>query len=695
MNIAICCKKLPNLVKNLEKTTKYYNVSSRLLRQCDSRYLTKARIYSTSSQASSTATQKLSERQDGVANRPKTNILQNMLGKNKKGGPDIGRESFGPINAPEVTGRDMIKAMMAYVWPKDDATVRKRVVISLGLLASGKILNVCVPFLFKGAVDHLNVLTTNSVPETALTVTTAILLGYGIARAGAAGFNELRSAVFAKVAQHSIRKIAKNVFLHLHKLDLQFHLGRQTGALSKTIDRGSRGINFVLAAMVFNVVPTAFELGLVSTILGIKCGAEFAYISLGTVGIYALFTLAVTQWRTKFRIYMNRAENEAGNKAVDSLINYETVKYFNNEKYEADRYDEALKKYEVASLKTSSSLAMLNFGQNAIFSAGLSAIMLMAATQIAQGNMTVGDLVMVNGLLFQLSIPLGFLGSVYREVRQALLDMQSMFMLMGVETAVKNKINAPHLAIDRSTASIEFKNVSFEYEPGKPIFKNLSFSIPAGKKYAFIGGSGSGKSTMVRLLYRFYEPTSGDIFIGGQNIKDVDLDSLRRNIGIVPQDTVLFHDTIRHNVHYGDLTKDQAAIENAAKMADLHEAINSWPKGYDTQVGERGLKLSGGEKQRVAIARAILKNSPILVFDEATSSLDSITEYNILQALNRAVEGRTSICIAHRLSTIMDADEILVLENGSIGDRGTHSELLNKSGLYSRLWQTQNKSGIA
>lgn len=409
---------------------------------------------------------------------------------------------------------------------------------------------------------------------------------------------------------------------------MSFHLNKQTGALSKTIDRGSRGINFVLSAMVFNVVPTIVELALVSSILGIKCGAAFAGVSLGCVGVYTVYTLAITQWRTKFRVYMNQAENEASNKAVDSLINYETVKYFNNEKYEAERYDSVLKKYEAANLKTSTSLAVLNFGQNAIFSVALSTIMVLAANEIVKGNMTVGDLVMVNALLFQLSIPLGFLGSVYREVRQALLDMQSMFSLMSIEAKIKDKPTTPALALSRNNASIEFKNVSFEYEPGKPIFRDLNFIIQPGKKVAFVGGSGSGKSSIVRLLYRFFEPAAGgDIFIGGQNIKSVELDSLRKSIAIVPQDSNLFHDTIGYNIGYGDIGKSQMDIEEAAKMADLHHSILECPNGYNTQVGERGLKLSGGEKQRVAIARAILKDAPILIFDEATSSLDSITEH--------------------------------------------------------------------
>ncbi|XP_023712127.2 ATP-binding cassette sub-family B member 7, mitochondrial isoform X2 [Cryptotermes secundus] len=617
----------------------------------------------------------------------------------------MAREAF-PLSEDPVTSKDMLRGMMTYIWPRDDAAIRKRVCVALGLLAGAKMLSVAVPFTFKYALDHLNqalpptasgeaYLNMASAPDTVMTVAATMLIGYGIARAGAAAFNELRNAVFAKVAQHSIRRIARNVFLHLHNLDLAFHLSRQTGALSKTIDRGSRGINFVLSAMVFNIVPTVFELALVSTILGVKCGAAFAGVSLGCVGVYAAFTLAITQWRTKFRVIMNKAENEAGNKAVDSLINYETVKYFNNEKYEADRYDSSLKKYEAASLKTSTSLALLNFGQNAIFSGALSLIMVLAAKQIVQGNMTVGDLVMVNGLLFQLSVPLGFLGSVYREVRQALIDMQTMFTLMSMDTKIKNRYDAVPLSITPETTTITFRNVKFEYVAGKPVLDSLSFTIPAGKKIAIVGGSGSGKSSIIRLLYRFFEPQDGEILVGNQNINSVELESLRRAIAIVPQDSVLFHDTIFYNLHYGNLLKSVEDVYAATKMAELHDSIQQWPQGYQTPVGERGLKLSGGEKQRVAIARAILKGSPILVFDEATSSLDSITEHNILGALRRATEGRTSIVIAHRLSTIMDADEILVLDKGQVAESGTHSQLLsNPQSIYSKMWDIQQRASV-
>ena len=504
--------------------------------------------------------------------------------------------------------------------------------------------------------------------------------GYGIARASALGFNELRNAVFAKVAQHSIRQIALNVFRHLHNLDLSFHLNRQTGALSKTIDRGSRGISFVLSAMLFNIAPTILELSMVCGILAYSCGPQYAAVALSTVALYTIFTLSITQWRTQFRVNMNKADNEAGNKAIDSLINYETVKYFNNEDYEAKQYDQSLRKYETASLKTSTSLALLNFGQNAIFSTALATIMIMAAREIVDGNMTVGNLVMVNGLLFQLSVPLGFLGSVYREIRQALIDMQVMFQLMTVDPKISDRLQAPILQVTAENAEISFDKVCFEYIHGQKILNNLSFTVPAGKNYAIVGGSGSGKSTIIRLLYRFMEQESGVIKVAGQPVDVVQMDSVRRNIAVVPQDCVLFHNTIKHNIAYGNLNATEEQIIEAAKMAELHESILDWPKGYDTQVGERGLKLSGGEKQRVAIARAILKNAPILIFDEATSSLDSITENSIMKALRQATKGRTSICIAHRLSTVVNCDQILVLSHGEVVEQGTHDQLLDIPG---------------
>jgi len=607
-----------------------------------------------------------------------------------------GSDTTQDEKAKEVTTKEMIKGLANYVWPADNPQIRQRVSVALGLLVGAKVVNTSVPILFKQAVDVLGTVPGLEADQAASvgTVALSLVIGYSLARISAAGFGELRNAVFAKVAQHSIRTIALNVFRHLHNLDLSFHLNRQTGALSKTIDRGSRGITTVLNALVFNILPTIFELGLVTGILALSCGPQFSAVALGAVASYAAFTLSVTSWRTQFRINMNRAENLAGNRAIDSLINYETVKYFNNEKYELQEYDKHLKKYEGAALKTSSSLALLNFGQGAIFSAALGVIMYMATQEIVAGRMTVGDLVMVNGLLFQLSIPLNFLGSVYREMRLSLTDMQVMFELMKLQPQISQPAVAKDLiACDK--ADITFDNVSFEYVAGNPILNNLSFTVPHGKRVAIVGGSGSGKSTLIRLLYRFYEPCSGSIHIGGEDVRDYDMEKLRRNIAIVPQDCVLFHNTIQHNIAYGDLeaAASEARVTEVAKMCELHSSIETWPNGYQTQVGERGLKLSGGEKQRVAIARAVLKGSPILVFDEATSSLDSITENSIMRALNKATEGRTSILIAHRLSTVVNCDLIMVLDKGRIVETGTHQELLAApNSLYSKLWESQNKA---
>uniref|UniRef100_A0A0N5A5E6 Iron-sulfur clusters transporter ABCB7, mitochondrial n=1 Tax=Parastrongyloides trichosuri TaxID=131310 RepID=A0A0N5A5E6_PARTI len=640
-------------------------------------------------------------------------VLRNvgiLLKKNKNSLSQLTKVAFHPgannlvpigsvAGAKPPTGWEVIKQLLRYVWPKGNWGVKQKVIIAMCLLVGAKVLNIYVPFLMKDIINYYNdkapknlqlTLEEDSV-KTILTTGICLIIGYGLARSGSALFNELRNAVFARVSQHSVRKIAHKIFLHLHNLDLAFHLNRQTGALSKAIDRGTRGMSFVLSALIFNVIPTVVEVSLVSGIFYIKCGAEFSQATLACLGTYAISTLAITRWRTKFRHEMNQADNDAGNKAVDSLINYETVKYFNNEKFEAKRYDYYLKKYQDASLKTSTSLAFLNFTQNAIFSTGLVGVMALGAGQIQAGNMNVADLVLINTLFFQLSVPLNFLGSVYREIRQGLIDMTTMFSLMSLKSNIYDSPNAIPLIIDNSNSTVVMNNIHFGYIPNQPILKGLDLEIPTGKKVAIVGGSGCGKSTIVRLLYRLYDSNEGTITINGQSNKDVTIQSLRESISIVPQDCVLFHDTIFYNLKYGNPNATDEEVYEAARLADLHEAVLRMPNGYETMVGERGLKLSGGEKQRVAIARAILKNANIVIYDEATSSLDAKTEENIMRSLRNAFKNRTSLFIAHRLATIVDADIIYVLEDGKVIEKGNHKSLLeNKDSKYTELWNYQH-----
>ncbi|KAK4199464.1 putative iron-sulfur clusters transporter [Triangularia verruculosa] len=587
----------------------------------------------------------------------------------------------------------IMKEMSRYIWPKDSLGDKMRVLLAVGLLVGAKVLNVQVPFFFREIVDSLNV-DFGATGGTVTAVAGAMILAYGGARIGAVVSQELRNAVFSSVAQKAIRRVATKTFGHLLNLDLSFHLSKQTGGLTRAIDRGTKGISFLLTSMVFHIVPTALEITMVCGILTYQFGWEFAAITASTMAAYTAFTILTTSWRTKFRRQANAADNKASTVAVDSLINYEAVKYFNNEKYEIGRYDRALQQYEKSSIKVATSLAFLNSGQNIIFSSALTIMMWLGAKGIVAGTLSVGDLVLINQLVFQLSVPLNFLGSVYRELRQSLLDMETLFNLQKVNVSIKEKEGAKALALPKG-GEIKFENVNFGYYEDRPILRNLTLTIPAGKKVAVVGPSGCGKSTLLRLLFRSYDAQSGRILIDDQDIKDVTLESLRTSIGVVPQDTPLFNDTVELNIRYGNMDAPAEDVLAAAQRAHIHDKIESWPHGYQTKVGERGLMISGGEKQRLAVSRLILKDPPLLFFDEATSALDTHTEQALMSNINEILRGkeRTSVFVAHRLRTIYDADLIIVLKEGSLVEQGTHRELLEKGGLYSELWSAQERWG--
>ena len=582
-----------------------------------------------------------------------------------------------------------IRALMPYLWPRRAPELRLRVAVAVVFLVIAKSANVYVPILYKEAVDALTSPQAGAA-TVAIAVPVGLLVAYGIVRVLALAFGELRDAVFAKVAQRAIRTVALSTFGHLHGLAMRFHLDRQTGGLSRAIERGTKGIEFLLTFMLFNVLPTFFEVLLVCAILWALFTVWYALVTLAAIAGYIGFTLVVTQWRIKHRRRMNEMDSEANTKAIDSLLNYETVKYFGNEAHEAQRYDTALRGYESAAVISKTSLSLLNIGQAVIISAGLTIVMVMAGYGVAGGTMTIGDFVLVNTYLIQLYLPLGFLGFVYREIKQSLADMESMFELFDVEAEIRDRADAPALAVDRG--EIAFEGVSFHYGRDRGILEDVSFRVPAGHMVAIVGPSGAGKSTISRLLFRFYDVTAGAIRVDGQDIREVTQASLRAAIGIVPQDTVLFNDTIYYNINYGRPGATPSEVEEAARMAHIHDFVQSLPEGYQTKVGERGLKLSGGEKQRVAIARTILKDPRILLFDEATSALDSHTEKEIQANLSEIAARHTTIVIAHRLSTVIDADEILVLEAGRIVERGRHAELLARDATYAAMWRRQQEA---
>jgi ATP-binding cassette subfamily B protein len=579
------------------------------------------------------------------------------------------------------------KLLLPYLWPKKRADLKTRVSFAVIALVLAKIANVTTPLILGASVNSLTELSSGI--NLFMLVPVVLIIGYGIARIITFAFVEIRDALFSKVSQHSIRQISLNIFKHVHSLSLQFHLNRQTGALAKFIDRGTKGIDFLLRYVLFNIVPTFFEIFLVSGILFYLYGPWYAVITLTTVTIYSYLTFQITEWRNEFRRKMNQADNDVNTKMIDSLLNFETVKYFNNEQFEFKRLDKSLEEYEIAANKTRHALSLLNVSQTLVIMTGITIMLVMSAYGIKNGDIDVGGFVVINAYMLQLYQPLSFLGSVYREIRQALTDMENMFSLLDISPAIRNTLNK---LPQSNIAEIKFDNVSFDYDVRRTIINNISFTVPNGKKVAIVGPTGAGKSTISRLLFKFYEPKSGGIYINNVNTNTISQESLREIIGVVPQDTVLFNDTIYYNIAYGKAGSTKEEVVSAAKNADIHDFISILPDGYETIVGERGLKLSGGEKQRVAIARTILKNPKIFFFDEATSALDTSTEKEIQKNLENVSKNKTTLIIAHRLSTAANADNIIVLDGGAIVEQGTHESLLAQKGKYFEMWGKQKPS---